>query len=112
MQYVQYEQNFLVFVGKDEHVGPSDYVNTYNSILPDGNGAYTVAIPKPDISDSFQAGDTLYITAFTYNRYVHLGPNPTYYADPGDGGFYIDPDTGLYVFPNQRISPNILKVIY
>lgn len=56
--------------------------------------------------------DTVYIVAYTYNRYLYPGSVPTFISDLGDGGFYIDPQTGQYVFPNLSAPSKLLKVIF
>lgn len=111
--YVQYYQNFLLYVGKDNTVSNTNYVLKLTSTFtPDGNGGYTAFIDKTTLTNIFQPGDSMYVKAYTYNRYVHFTSDPNIYSDQGDGGFYIDPATGLYVFPNQSGSPNIQSVVY
>jgi hypothetical protein len=113
LTYVQYDQNFLLFVGKDKNVSTTDNVIGYNQIIvPDGQGGYSYAFAKSDLSMFFTQGDTMYITAYTYNRFVHPTSSPIYLEALGDGSYYVDPATGLYVYPNLKIAPNVLKVVY
>ncbi|HTQ66464.1 MAG TPA: carboxypeptidase-like regulatory domain-containing protein [Puia sp.] len=110
LNYVQYYQNFMLLVGKDANVSPSNYIQKYDAVYPDGNGAYSFPFSKDDLQAFFQTGDTLYITAGTYNRYISKLEDPNYLFDLGPNCYYVDPSNGNYVYPNMSISPNIAKV--
>lgn len=111
--YVQYPQNFLLFLGKTPQAGPSSYIQIIsNNFFPDGSGGYNNFLDRNALSTQFQTGDTIYMTAYTYNRYLYPS---AYAATPQDGGtsaYYIDPSTGLYVYPNLSTASNLLKVVF
>jgi hypothetical protein len=113
-QYVQYSQNFLLFVGKDANVSMSHYsfsLQTEELFNPDGNGGYTVVVDKSSISNVFATGDSLYIKVYTYNLFVHPTNSANYFSELSSGSFYIDPDDGYAIFPNASGS-NVFGVSY
>ncbi|HXB35478.1 MAG TPA: carboxypeptidase-like regulatory domain-containing protein [Puia sp.] len=106
LQYVQYYQNFLLLVGKSNAVGPTNYVKSYSQIFtPDGLGNYTMVFQQSDVASFFNPGDTMYITASTYNRYIHPNSSPIWNIDDVANESYVDPLTGYVIFPNARFSP-------
>jgi hypothetical protein len=112
LQYVQYYQNLLLLVGKSNAVGPESYVKSYGqAFIPDGFGNYTMVFQQSDVASFFNPGDTMYITACAYNRYIHPNSSPIWYTDDVANESYIDPLTGYVIFPNGRFSP-ILKAVY
>ena len=110
LTYVQYYQNFMVMIGKDANVSPSNFIQKYNFAYADGNGAYFFSFPKDDLQPFFHTGDTIYITAGTYNRYISKLEDPNYLFDLGPSCYYIDPSNGNYIYPNLSLSPNLLKL--
>jgi hypothetical protein len=105
LQYVQYYQNFLICIGKDAAVGPTDYVKQYDQVTgPDGNGNYVFLFSKSDVSSFFNAGDTLYISIGTYNRYLHPNSSALYLLDDAQNESYVDPADGYNIFPSARFS--------
>ena len=118
--YQQYTYNWWLFLSKDAQVGFNHYswkVGLYAGT--DGTGGYVAAIGKTDNSNPlpFKTGDTVYAVCYTYNRYVHntdvnTAANDNVYFDAGDGGFYVDPSTGLTVYPNLSKPSNIAQFIY
>jgi hypothetical protein len=64
------------------------------------SGGYTDYIDKSGLTGYFNPGDTVYVTACTYSRYVHKIKEPGELFDLGSSGYYIDPADGKYVYPN------------
>ncbi len=112
--YVQNYSNFLLYIGKDKDVGMTHYSINWGSgtFNPDGNGGYTAFIDKASLSNVFQPGDSLYIKVYSFNGAVHSTNSATanYYISTGDGGSYIDPATGFYIYPNASAAPKLLVV--
>jgi hypothetical protein len=121
LQYQQMSENFIVFIGKNNTVSPSDYIinlaNTNIFVTPDGNGGYTVNFYKltiPSLPYPIATGDTLYAVAYTYNVWVHDRSNPQNqgYGGYGSESYYIDPQTGKIVYPNLSKPSNIVKFVF
>ncbi len=113
LQYVQYYQNFLLLVGKSPNLSQSNYTALYNSQFnTDGYGNYIFVISKSDLAASFNAGDTMYINACSYNRYIHPTSSPVWYSDDWANETYVDPDTGYVIFPNAVFAAKSLEVVY
>jgi hypothetical protein len=111
--YVQYGQNFQLLVGKTAAVGPTNFVKSYGiEFNPDGLGNYTLVLSKSDVASFFNTGDTMYVTACTYNRYLHLNNNPIWIFDDAVSESYVDPTSGYVIFPSARFSSTILKPVY
>ena len=113
LQYVQYFQNFLLLVGKTPNLSQTNYIKSYNTQFnTDGLGNYICVFSESDVLSSFNAGDTMYITACPYNRYVHQSSSPIWYIDDSDNESYIDPNTGYTIFPNAVFVAKPIKIIY
>jgi hypothetical protein len=112
-QYVQYYQNFAIFVGKDSTVGPTSFVKEYNQIAgPDGLGNYVFIFEKADVSSYFNTGDNMYISICAYNRYLHPTQSPLWLFDDIQNESYIDPTNGALIFPSAGFIKTTLKVAF
>jgi hypothetical protein len=115
LQYVQYYQNFQLFISKDKNVSPFHFAHMIGFLFtPDGNGKYSAVMGKTDVTNPlpFKTGDTLYAVTYTYNRYVHPTVATDNFIDPGGQAYYIDPQTGLIIYPNMSRPSNILQFVY
>jgi len=114
LQYTELSADILVCIGKNRIASPYDYdflLNTY--IFPDGNGGYTANVYKSQAPIPLTTGDTLYATAFTYNRNVGTANGASQsWSDLGLSSYYMDPLTGKYVYPNLSKASNIVKFAY
>ena len=117
LTYVQIPEDFLVFIGRDAKVGPSNYdiVLKYED-YPDGGGGYTVnfskSFPIVYIPPAITTGTTLYAVAYTYNQNVHIPGQPQGSEAYGLASYYMDPATGKYVYPNISQPSNIVQFVY
>jgi hypothetical protein len=100
--YLQYTGNLVVLYGNTADVSPSHYLIMHSEyVLNDpATGGYTDYIDKSSLAGYFNPGDTVYVTACTYSRYVHKIKEPGELFDLGSAGYYIDPANGRYVYPN------------
>ena len=122
LQYQQFSENMIVFIGKNKTVGPTNYIGTlsnqYIYATPDGIGGYTINFPKSNTPmfppSSVATGDTLYAVAYTYNIFVHDRnyPQNTSFGGYGMASYYIDPQTGKIVYPNLSKPTNIVKFTF
>lgn len=115
LNYVQYDNNFELFISTDKNVSSSNYMYEVGLIVPDGSGGYNTSIYKADPSNPtpFQFGDTLYAVAYSFNRYVHITSDPkSDYMDVGDAGCYINPQTGKLIYPNLSKPSNVMPFVY
>jgi hypothetical protein len=112
LQYLQYYQNFLLIVGKSPNLSQTDYVRAYNNNFnADGFGNYVLEFAESDVSSSFNIGDTMYITACPYNRFLRTNSSPVWYFDGSNTESYIDPNTGYVIFPNAVFAIKPLEVV-
>jgi hypothetical protein len=109
LTYVQYYQNFMILIGKDENVNPNNAVKIYGMANTDGNGNYSYPLDKDNLRVYFQPGESAYVKAATYNRYVFTGVGLDM-IDLGPASYYVDPNSGDYVYPNLSVSPNVIKI--
>jgi len=100
--YLQFYGNLVVLYGNTPDVSPSHYLIMHSEyVLNDPtSGGYTDYIDKSSVAGYFKPGDTVYVTACTYSRYVHKIKEPGELFDLGSSGYYIDPADGRYVYPN------------
>lgn len=117
-QYVQFHENMLLFISKNKTVGLNDYyIEQTAYFTPESGGGYVGGFLKYDLKGrgtTLRSGDTLYAVAYTFNRYIHHvsgNPNAAYY-DPGPGSYFVDPQTGEYVYPNLSKPTNIVKFVF
>ncbi len=111
--YVQYYENFMLLIGKSPSVGQMNYVKAYETEFnPDGLGNYTLVISKADLTSIFNTGDTMYITACTYNRYLHPTSSPIWLFDGALSESYVDPNTGYIIYPSAQFYHTPLKLAY
>lgn len=113
LQYVQSSQNFVLFLGKNKNVGPGNYATEIGQQFEvDGNGNYYNFIDRSQFGSVFNRGDTMYCVAYTYNRTLYPYYNEAFPIDSGDAGSYVDPQTGVYVFPNLSAPSNMIKIVF
>jgi hypothetical protein len=108
LSYTPYVYNFVVLIGNNSNPNLSNTVPSplFYYITADGLGAYTLVIDK----STLQAGGPYYLTVGTYNRWVSKYNDPSSYFDTGYGGYYVDPSNGKYVYPNLKLSPNVVMI--
>jgi hypothetical protein len=82
------------------------------NISTDGLGGYVCFIDRSSLAGLFNTGDSIYVTASTYNRYVHKLKDPNTFFDTGSSGYYVDPANGNYVYPNLSSAPAVLSFPY
>lgn len=114
LQYTEINTDLLVVICKNRIGNPSDYDILLNSnIFPDGAGGYTVNFNKFTQPFPLTTGDTLYAVAYTYNRNIGTAHgNSQGWSDLGLSSYYMDPQTGKYVYPNLSKPSNIVKFVY
>ena len=111
--YTPYYGNLVLLIGKTPDVSPSHYLIMHSEYIGiDGTGGYIDYIDKSSLSGLFSTGDSLYITACTYNRYVHKLKDENAWFDLGSSAYYVDPDSGDFVYPNLSTAPAILRFPY
>jgi len=100
--YLQFYGNLVVLYGNTADVSPSHYLIMHSEYVTNdpSSGGYTDYIDKSGLTGYFNPGDTVYVTACTYSRYVHKIKEPGELFDLGSSGYYIDPADGKYVYPN------------
>jgi len=114
LSYTQGVGNFALFIGSNPNPTPENtplsplgqYIN------PDGHGAYSFTFYKSDLGGINQPNGPFYITVGTFNRFIRGYQNQYSFFDPGLSGYYVDPSTGKYVFPNLKMAPNTVVVQY
>ena len=116
-QFVEIAQDMLVFISKNKAPTPTDYdiiLDSYDN--PDGIGGYTVYFYKSNLinlATPIVTGDTLYAVAYSFNRYIHIGASPSQaYGDYGLSSYYMDPQTGKYIYPNLSKPSNIVQFTF
>lgn len=108
--YVQYYGNMVLLIGNTPDLSLSNYLIMYSeTIHTDGVGAYQDLIDKESLASYFNPGDTIYVTACTYTRFVHKQKDANTLTDLGSTAYYVDPANGKYVYPNLSIPPAVLK---
>jgi len=107
---VQYFQDFVIIVGKDENVNINTAVKTYETGFTDGKNYYTYQLSKNLIRVFFHPGENASVKVATYIHRILTGVGPNM-LDIGAASYYIDPDTGNYVYPDMSVSPNALRII-
>ncbi|MDP4131871.1 MAG: carboxypeptidase-like regulatory domain-containing protein [Bacteroidota bacterium] len=112
-EYTPYSGNLVLLIGKDPVVDMSHYlIMQTENISTDGLGGYVCFIDRSSLTGLFNAGDTIYVTACTYNRYVHKLKDPNTFFDTGSSAYYVDPASGNYVYPNLSSAPTVLSFPY
>lgn len=114
LQYTELGADILVCIGKNRIASPYDYDFLVNSsTYPDGSGGYTANVYKSLAPIPLATGDTLYATAFTYNRNVGTANGASQsWSDLGLSSYYMDPLTGKYIYPNLSKPSNIVKFAF
>ena len=117
LQYEEYYQNLELFLGPNSNVSSTNYSwKATNPFYSDGIGGYLNIMIKGDQVNPppFNAGDTVYAVAYTFNRFVHptSAAGTDWYTDGVSSNTYIDPQTGLIVLPNLSKPSQILKFVF
>jgi len=116
LTYVELEADIMVCIAKGRVATPYDYdfiVNPY--AFPDGSGGYSPTFNKFDQTTTAHivTGDTLYAVAYTFNRYMGTATSTSQsWSDLGLASYYMDPQTGKYVYPNLSKPSNVVKFVY
>jgi hypothetical protein len=113
VDFAPYSQNLVLLIGKTPDVSLSNFLIMHSSEIGiDGAGGFVDYIYRSGLTGLFSTGDSIYITACTFNRYVHTASNPDNWYDLGNSCYYVDPDSGDYVYPNLSTPPAILRFPY
>jgi Carboxypeptidase regulatory-like domain len=111
LSYSQYAYNFALLIGTDPNPSQANStVTTSEYFIPNGQGAYSYVVVKDNLWQYNLGNGPYYIGIGTFNRNLHAYKNPYSFFDAGFGGYYVDPSSGKYVYPNLKLSPNIIKV--
>jgi hypothetical protein len=112
LSYVQPYENFAMLVSSNPHPSPENTTLSPLSqvITPNGYGAYTFSYYNANLGGNNQPHGPYYITVGTYNRIIRAYKDPYSFFDPGFSSYYVDPSNGKYVFPNLKMSNNVVLV--